>query len=249
MFFCGFAAAVSMITIVPVPGKKDPYIASCQPWFPIIGGILGFFLVLIGWLIFWGCEGWSEAAAFAVLAMGAILTGSLHLDGLADWADGFWGGRTPEQRLSIMKDSCVGAFGVVVLVIVLLGKWLGLTRIIAHGGWNWIVMAYILSRTMQVVLACAQPYARSEGGTGYAFIAGTNGRRTVVAVLVAIILVLLTTKMSAGLLVVVAGALLFTIVFGIWCRRCVGGVTGDLLGACSEIIELWVLLCGGVVAS
>lgn len=246
--FSGLTTAMRMLTILPIPGKEATRFASCQPWFPVVGALIGGLMALFGWLVVSLTNGWSEVAALAVVGAGAGLTRGLHLDGLSDWADGFWGGYTREKRLSIMKDSCVGAFGVIALVLVLLGKWLALTRTIAAGAWTWIVAACVLSRTMQVVLASAQPYARSEGGTGQAFVTETNGLRTTVTVLVAVPLLLLTTKLSIDFLVVVIGALLLTILFGLWCRRAVGGVTGDLLGTCSEFIELWALLCGGVFA-
>lgn len=248
-FISGLASAIRTLTILPVPGKQTADIASGKPWFPVVGALIGVMLALIGWLVFLATGGWNEAAAIAVLAAGAVLTRGLHLDGLSDWADGFWGGYTPQKRLSIMKDSCVGAFGAIALVIVLVAKWIALTRILAGGGWTWLVAAGVLSRTMQVALAYLQPYARSEGGTGHGFVTKSDGRRTGVSMLVAAALLALTVQGVVGLLVVVAGGVLITVLFGWWCRRAVGGVTGDLLGACSEFVELWALMCGGVMVS
>lgn len=241
----GFISAVRLVTVLPVPGSEAASITSSQPWFPVVGAILGGLTILIGASVM-RATGAPEFAALAAVVAGAGLTRCLHLDGLCDWADGFWGGFTPERRLEIMKDSRIGTFGAVALVSFLLAKWIALTRIADAGDWTWVWVAYILSRTMQVLLACLQPYARAGEGTGRDFVQNAQVGRTTLALAVCIVLIALTGNSITGLLSAAGGALLLTVLFGAWCRRSVGGVTGDLIGACSEFVETWVLLCGGI---
>lgn len=243
----GFVSAVRLITVLPMPGKEAPAIALSQPWFPLVGALLGGLLILVGAGIMRLTDA-PEFAALALVAAGAVFTRCLHLDGLSDWADGFWGGFTAEKRLAIMKDSRIGTFGAVALVLFLLAKYAAMTRIAATAGWTWIIVAYVLSRTMQVLLACTQPYARAEGGTGRDFVTDAGIGRTVVALLICTVLLFVTGNGILELLIASGGGLLLTFLFGFWCRRSVGGVTGDLLGACSEFVETWALLCGGILA-
>jgi adenosylcobinamide-GDP ribazoletransferase len=244
----GLVTAMRTLTILPIPGHETAGFGAAHAWFPVAGALVGGLLALAAAGVWWIGRGWSEAAALTVVGGAAVLTSGLHLDGLADWADSF-GARTPERRLAIMKDSHMGAYGVIALIVMLLGKWAALDRMIDAGGWLWIPAAFVLSRTMQVVLASRHPYARVEGGTGHPFVTEATGRRAGIAVLIALALVVLLVRSVTGLLLAAGGAAGLTLAFGAWCRRRVGGVTGDLLGTCSELVELWVLVCGAVLLS
>ncbi|NQT94725.1 MAG: adenosylcobinamide-GDP ribazoletransferase, partial [Lentisphaerae bacterium] len=192
-------------------------------------------------------SGWAHAAAFVMLTAGILLTRSLHLDGLSDWADGFWGGFNKDRVLAIMKDSNLGTFGTVALVWVLLGKWIAMARLVEQGEWAWVIGAFTISRTMQVVLAAAHPYARTEEGTGSPFVTHATTSHANWALAGAAILLAVVSGRSLSWPLVLAGAWVVTRLFGLWCGRRVGGVTGDLLGACSEMTELLVLLSGAIL--
>jgi adenosylcobinamide-GDP ribazoletransferase len=167
------------------------------------------------------------------------MTRGLHLDGLADWADGFSGGRDRDDTLAIMKDPQVGTFGVLAVTLVLLLKYIAILRMVSVGSLHWIVPAYVVSRTVMVELSVWLPYARPEGGTAGPFVNNARTRHRLLAPALAVIL-LLAFSGWAGLVLLAAG---FTVCrfLGIWFHRRVGGVTGDLLGACCEIVETGLL--------
>jgi len=245
----GFVSALRTLTILPVPGKDSDRMVSALPWFPVVGLVLGSLLYGAARL-FSGVAGgtWPEATAVAVLILGIVLTRGLHMDGLADWADGFWGGRERDEVLRIMKDTQVGTFGVCALACIVLAKWVCLTRLIVAGVPEWVIVAYVASRTCQVDMAVAQPYARDNGGTGAPFVKGAGLLHLSVAGAVAFALLLVVPGLDLTSIAAVALGWLVARAFGLWCHRRVGGVTGDLLGACSEIVETVVLAFGAIAA-
>ncbi|MBN2315556.1 MAG: adenosylcobinamide-GDP ribazoletransferase [Sedimentisphaerales bacterium] len=241
----GFISAVRMLTIIPVPGRDAETLSDALYWFPVVGLLLGGTLWGVAVLFCLLTPTWSLGSAGVVIVAGSVLTLFLHLDGLADWADGFFGAGERERTLRIMKDSCAGTFGVVALVLVLLLKWLSVARMIECDALHWLVSAYVISRTLQVDLAAALPYARAEGGTAAPFVRDAHIRHRVVAMVVAVGLVLIVSG-PAGVLALGA-AWLISRVLAMWFRRRIGGITGDLLGAASEIIETGVLFTGAIV--
>ena len=214
---CTFPLALTFLTKAPWPRRPPAAsgdLASFLFWFPWVGAVLG--LIFLGaWL------GLSRvlplpAAAGLLLGLSVWITGGLHLDGLADTMDGLGGGRTPEQRLRLMKDSRVGAFGVMSLVLVLLLKF---ACFLAAGQQGWraeFILFPLLSRWGMVFLAYLSPYARPEGGLGEAMT--TVSRRT-----------------AAG-----AGVLIWLL--SRYFKKTLGGVTGDVLGAANEVVEVAVLV-------
>jgi adenosylcobinamide-GDP ribazoletransferase len=228
-------SALGFLTVLPL-GGPGPDARLGRLWFPAVGAFLG----LLAGTVFWSLErvlGAPLAAVGAVAAL-AVLTGGLHLDGLADAADGLLGGSTPERRLEIMHDSRVGAFGVLSLVLLLLAEVAALARLDGVRGVVALVVAGALSRWALQGLVVLLPYVRSSGlGT-----AVTGGRR--VGVLAAgsaqaALAVLLDWRrglLAAGL-AVSAAALVALIA-----RRRVGGATGDVYGAATELAQLAALV-------
>ncbi len=214
--------------------------ASSLPWFPIVGGVLGLCLFGICQLAeVVGLAVWPELVGLDVVVMGAVLTRGLHLDGLADWADGFASMTDKEQTLAIMKDPRLGTFGVLALVGVLLAKWIAVVRLVTLDSTVWIIAAYVVARVIQVELAYSLPYARINGGTGASFVGGAQRRHRLLAWLLG--LAILAGLGPYGLLALVPG-LVVVLILGYWFKRRLGGVTGDLLGASSELGETVVLL-------
>jgi len=235
--------AFRTLTILPVPGKEVSSPASSLPWFPVVGLTLGGLVYAVAMVVdLAASHTWPEVVAFAALAAGVFLTRGLHLDGLSDWADGFGSLADREQMLEIMKDPRAGVFGVTALILSCLGKWVVLVRLWQLRAGLWILAAFVVSRTMQAELAAAFPYARREGGTARAFVEGTKpGHR--VGSLVAAALILYALFALKGLGALALGVLTGEL-FGLWCMKRLGGVTGDILGACSEFVEFAVLLAG-----
>lgn len=246
-FLRGLVTAFHTLTILPVPCRGSERIGESLRWFPVVGFLLGLLVVLVGRLTLCFGGGWHHVAGFAMLTSGIILTRALHLDGVSDWADGFWGGFDRERVLAIMKDSSLGTFGTVALVWLLLGKWIALTRLAEFGGWGWIIGAFTISRAMQVVLAAAHPYARSEEGTGSPFVTQATLSNAIWALIGTSILLAVACGLSLHWPLALAGAWAVTRLFGACCARRVGGVTGDLLGTASELTELLVLVAGAVM--
>jgi adenosylcobinamide-GDP ribazoletransferase len=227
------------LTVVPVPGRDAQRLSSALPWFPAVGGLIG--LALCGLASLHALRPWAEGWSFAVLVAGALLTGGLHLDGLADWADGFWGARARERVMAIMKDSRLGTFGSAALICDLLARWVCVTRLIAEGRLVWIMAAAVIARATQVDMIVAGPYARHEGGTGAAFVESGRPWHAVAAMVAAVVLLALIGRGDWRPLAALLPAWLIARLFLQNCRRRIGGITGDLIGAGSELAEIFVL--------
>jgi adenosylcobinamide-GDP ribazoletransferase len=182
--------------------------------------------------------------AFVVLALGAILTRGLHLDGLADWADGIGAGRDRERALAIMKDPHTGAFGAIALGLDLVGRFAALVVLLGAGRGVWIVAAATISRTAQVGWAAFLPYARADG-TAAAFVRGARVWHFAAAL--ALGAGLLFAMGGAPALALLAGGLSVAAAFGFHARRRFGGITGDLLGAGNEWVEVVLLLASAAL--
>jgi adenosylcobinamide-GDP ribazoletransferase len=175
-----------------------------------------------------------------LLALLALLTGALHLDGFADLCDGVGGGRDREAALRIMKDSHIGAFGTVGLILLLLLKYLALAGLPAGIKPAALLLMPAAGRWAPVLLTVMVPYLRGPEGTGAAF-AGHAGRRELLLASVTLLAAAAALFRLEGLLLA-GGTVLVTVGFGLWSWRRLGGVTGDLLGAAVELVELATLL-------
>jgi len=242
----GMTTAFRTLSILPLPGKAagqdtgSGSMAASLPWFPCVGLVIGaglYGLAALAGLLPWGA--WPSGAAFVVVAAGVFLTRGLHLDGLADAADAFGSLASRERMLSIMKDSRVGTFGVLAVVMVLGAKWIAVARLVESGMAVWIVAACVVSRAAQVELAAALPYARAEGGTARGFIEGARGIHRVAAWTLALAIVSAACGPAGG--AALAGGWLLTRLLAWRFNNVLGGVTGDLLGATSELVETAVL--------
>jgi len=236
-----FPLALTFLTKLPWPWRGPAEAAALARslfWFPLVGALLG--------LGFWG--GWAglyrllpaPAAAACLLVLTVWITGGLHLDGLADTADGLGGGATAADALRIMKDSRVGAFGVLSLILALLLKFsLFLSLAAPTGGTRALLLYPVLSRWGMVLLAYLSPYARAEGGLGQAMTLGVSPPILAGASLSAGALSLLILGLPGLVLFGAAGALVG--LGSLYFRRRLGGITGDVLGATNEILEALVL--------
>ena len=200
-------------------------------WYPFVGLVIG----AITWLAWDGANRvfppW--VASILTLIVWVLLTGGLHLDGLADCCDGLLASTSVERRLEIMKDPREGAFGVIGLILVLMLKAAALTSAPNPG----ILFAASLARWC-VLPAALVPLARPSG-MGADFAAGF--RRSFIvwgAVIPLAIAILLGVR---GILSTLAG--LGTAVLVLWLARSrIGGVTGDVFGMIVEIVETVVLI-------
>ena len=236
----GFITAMRTLTIIPLPGKENDRFSFSLIWFPVVGLILGLILYGVGWLWVKGLgTDWSGGGAMIILIFQVVLTRGLHLDGLADWADAMGGKPDRTSRLAVMKDPRVGAFGVIALVTILLAKWVAIDRMLSLGSFVWIVLIMVISRDMMVVLMTTLPYARSGEGMASPFIRDIPRGYSVFTHMICLILCLFAGP--AGLFFWGLGWVI-TRLLRVSFTNGFGGITGDLLGATNEIVEMILLL-------
>jgi adenosylcobinamide-GDP ribazoletransferase len=234
----GFVTAWRTLTVLRMPGRETGSFAHALPWFPLVGGLLGLLVAAAAWAAAAGAH-WPALAGVAGAGLLALVTGGLHLDGLADGADGLYGERTAERRLEIMKDPRVGAMGVAAIVFVVLLKTIAIARLAELGAWLWLALPMVWSRTAMAVLAASLPYARAEG-TARGFIAASRPAHAAAAVLVALAI---TLPLAPGpALGCAAAAALLSLLLRRAFLRAVNGITGDLLGFSCEFSETVLLL-------
>jgi adenosylcobinamide-GDP ribazoletransferase len=232
--------AIAFLTRAPLPARlafTAEDVGRASACFPLVGGLLGLLAVAERHLL--GERLPPAVVAVIILATLALATGALHLDGLADMADGFGGGRTREDVLRIMRDHVIGAYGACALMFAVAVQVAALTTLLAIDGSDPVlVLAPLLARWPGVVVGFVVPYARTDGGLGRA-VAGHAGlveasAATATAVAAAFLL--------AGLdgLVLCAAVAVASAVLARWCVRRIGGVTGDTLGAIVVVAETLV---------
>jgi adenosylcobinamide-GDP ribazoletransferase len=231
--------AFVLLTRLPLP--QLPQAAFAQGaravWaYPVVGLVVGSAGAAVGQL---GLGAGLPGVTAAILALAAmiVLTGAMHEDGLADVCDGFWGGYTRDRRLEIMRDSQIGTYGVLAL-LVMSGLRLSAVAVLLGTSWVALPVAAALSRAVLPVLMAAVPPARDKG------LSHSVGRPTGAACAVAVLLaggVALAALGVAGL-VMVAIAGMAAAVTALLARRKIGGQTGDVLGAAQQLTETAILM-------
>lgn len=230
-------AAFQFLTILPVKIALDEGDFERSPkWFPLVGLILGALTILgDGALTFLGFKG----VLRSILTVGllAALSGGLHLDGLADSADGFLSARPKERILEIMRDSRIGTMGVLALVFLLAVKVSALAELSGTLRWKALLFAPLAGRSVMLVTMALIPYARTEGGLASIFLRGkTSGPAVWAGVCLLLAAVILFGNRSGTVTAVFLFAA--TGILSFWSYRRIGGFTGDTLGAASEIVEV-----------
>jgi adenosylcobinamide-GDP ribazoletransferase len=237
-----FFLAWQFLTVLPgwrFKGEADPrLLGPSMACYPLIGLLLGLFLWISFWFLIWVFP--KSLADGLLLLLLVLLTGALHLDGLADTLDGLAHGKTPEERMQIMKDHRVGAFGVIGLIFILGIKFLALNSLSGQTAIQGLVAALALSRYSMVQVLYRSPYARKEGGLGLAFKESLRKKDWVLAGIFSLAISLLFLRMQGFLLLglTVLSAFLLEKFF----VRKMGGVTGDILGAGNELNETLILV-------
>lgn len=235
----GMVTAVRTLTIIPVPGKEGDDFSSSLPWFPVVGLILGIILYLIALL--WNLlpfEQWSWGGAGIISILLIWLTRGLHMDGLADWADSL-GAFDRDKRLAIMKDSSIGAFGVIAIALAIIFKLVAFERILSSGSVMLVILIPAVSRGMLVELQTTLPYARNNMGMAGPFIKNALPRHRIVSHLLVIIICLIPGL--PGMVFYIMAFIITSILKAVY-RKQFRGITGDLLGASNEIIEIFLLM-------
>ncbi len=226
-------SAFGLLTRLPLPsGPVTPSPRAAWAW-PVVGTSIGALAAAAASLALALSMPAGVAAAIA-LATAALLTGGLHEDGLADTADGLFGGWTRERRLEIMKDSRIGSYGMLALLLVTLMRWSAIVALLTAGQhWAGLIAAGALSRAPMAVLIATLPNAR---GAGLSHSTGTPPTGAVTAaLLIAATFALLCTGL--GLLGMAALVAVTTFALARLARARIGGQTGDVLGAAQQLAE------------
>ncbi|NDJ52049.1 MAG: adenosylcobinamide-GDP ribazoletransferase [Chloroflexi bacterium] len=236
--------AIAFLTIIPLRWADNRPIAGLFAFVPLVGLLIGILLIGLSRLPLN-----PSVMAFVVLVAWVVLTGALHLDGFADACDGLLATVPPARRLEIMKDSRTGAWAVIGLILLLVGKWIFLADLLHRGdpiAW-WLLAAPILGRWAIVLAVAFFPDApRPDGsrGIGATFRADLQPLHVVVASLFTLTLIAglaLLINPWLGLLLLVP--LVTVALAGRWASQLLGGgLTGDTYGALCELTEWFTLL-------
>jgi len=240
----GLLDAVGLLTRVPVGARvsgSSP-LARAVPWFPVVGAAVGV-AIACAYVV---AEAVLPAGIAAILAtvVGAVVTGAFHEDGLADVADAFGGGWTPEQRLAILDDPRLGTFGVIALASSLLVRIGAIGSLDPRSAFALVPAAHALSRVAGIVLMRRLPLAHPSG-LGASYAAGLTSAGEIVAVIAGLAI----AALLIGLWVIPAAALCAVAAWGMGAlaRAKIGGISGDVLGATQQVAELGILVLGVIV--
>ena len=238
-----FLTALMFYTRIPVgyiQGWSEKMLNKSTRYFPIIGWIVGG----VGALVYFAFGAVLPVTLAVVLSMVStiLLTGAFHEDGFADSCDGFGGGYTPERILEIMKDSRIGTYGTVGLLLVLAIKFLALSHIDAMRIPFILIAGHALSRVFPVLLIYSSTYARLDASSKTKPVGKADS-------LFSLLFALVTGGGSLWFLawqetvLVVAVLLVVTFYFRNYITRKLGGYTGDVLGALQQLCEVFFYLC------
>jgi adenosylcobinamide-GDP ribazoletransferase len=231
-------AALQFLTVLrlrrAMPSMDD--VARAQMLFPAVGVLIGLAVLVVDRAAMRALPQPSVDVLLVVTLV--MLTGALHIDGLADAADGLFGGRDAGHRLAIMRDPHAGTFAIVAVASVLAMKWAGFAALPSDVRVEAIVLAPCLARLAMVVCAAAHPYARDDGlGGGFrahARVAAVVGGAMAAAGCIALL--------GVGGLLPLAFCVACGAGVGAFASHLIGGVTGDVYGATAEITEALTLL-------
>lgn len=208
-------------------------------FFPIVGLSMG----LLQWVIFKGASYFFNANIAAIFVMIApiIMTGGLHVDGLGDVFDGFFCFKGDSQKLlEVMKDSRIGTYACIAIVIDLLLKFTLISAIINSGYTNILILSPVIAR-ISVVYICTIGKRAKKVSSANVYIKNTNFK----GVLIAFILCGIISYFCVGIvksIILIASALILSTIFNLFCNRRIGGLNGDTLGCNFEIVDIFVML-------
>ncbi|UCB57231.1 MAG: adenosylcobinamide-GDP ribazoletransferase [Candidatus Omnitrophota bacterium] len=233
-----FLIALQFLTILPVKissklENKD--FGGSLVYFPLIGAVIGLVLTLV-FLAFNFLP--TLVMAALVLIASIVITGGVHLDGLADTCDGFYGFTSKERTLEIMRDSRTGVMGTIAVVSLLLFKFTLLASINKNIFPQALIMMAVFGRYAQVLACYASHYVREQGKAKY-FIEYASGKGFFIALIFTAVISLLLMGLKG--IVIFALSLIPVYLFIHYIKKRIGGMTGDTVGATSEIAESIIL--------
>jgi adenosylcobinamide-GDP ribazoletransferase len=236
-----FILALQFLTIIPITKKltcTEEDLGKSMLYFPLVGFTLGGCLVATRTLL----SSILPAAVVdaLVVTLLVVITGSMHLDALADTTDAVASGKDREGKLKVMKDTSVGAMGVVSICLVILLKYVMILSLPPSLKNKALLLMPVMGRWAQVMLAYSAEYAGLTRGLGFPFTEQVTGLIFILASAVTVVIAIALFFLEG--IFVAAGVVVFMLLYGLFFKRICGGVTGDILGAATEITEVLVLL-------
>jgi len=231
-------SAMAFLTVLPVATSEGgPGERLGRAYFPVIGAVVGLLSAAVFVLV--GAVSNSWLAAVAATATLALLTGALHLDGLADSADGLFAGGDVARRLEVMRDPRLGSFGTVAIVLVLLGEVAAIAAMSPGRAVAALVIAGALSRLAMLSVITLLPYVRASGLGVAAVDSSHRGFDLALGSAFVVVVCLLDWRRALFALFLVA---LSATTVAVLARRWLGGATGDVYGATAELCFLAALI-------
>ena len=243
--------AIRFLTVIPIisfpPSNKtnqneealEENFANSMAFFPLVGMLIGLLLVVLR-RIFYYLPVSSLIGDTLILIVWIWLSGGLHLDGFADSVDGFSGGHDKEEILKIMKDSSTGAKGVVALVSLLLLKFVLLVEVPLFLKDAALFFTPTIGRWSMVIAAFLGKSARLKDSMGKLFVDYVSWREAIFASLTMAVIGILLFKLTFLPLVIIGIGIVLLILK--YSQKKIGGISGDILGAINEIVEVFILL-------
>ncbi|QYJ85546.1 adenosylcobinamide-GDP ribazoletransferase [Shewanella mesophila] len=240
-----FFIAMGFFTRIPMPSwveVNSERLNQASRYFGAVGIVVGGISALV-YVI--ASELFPSSIAIVLAMIASVLTtGGFHEDGLADTADGFGGGWTLQDKLSIMKDSRVGTYGVLALVFALLFKFVLLSEIALYAPHlvvSALIVSHCLSRVLAASLIFSEAYVREDASSKSKPLAQSQTLNELAILLITGVLALWVSGITAALgLCALLLVLRYLLIWGF--RRQIGGYTGDTLGAAQQVSELTVYL-------
>lgn len=237
-----FVSALSFLTLIPLGRFAGKPGGTAILYFPLVGILIGFLVAGVDWL--GSLYLYDELRALVDVAFLALITGGLHLDGLADSADGLYFHHDREKSLEVMKDPRVGVMGVLALLFCLGFKFTGILALEFEHCWIWLLVAPALSRSALVVGLVWMDDARETGGVGQVLY--QKGKYGYLAFCLVPLAFPFVVSISSGIIVAVAFVIINFLLLNFFRHR-LGGMTGDTFGALAEIMETFFFVFGGLV--
>lgn len=233
-----FLIALQFLTIFPVRISSEITAKDSSRaliFFPAVGALIGIILCLISL-----CFSFLPHLVVIALLLSAmvITSGAMHLDGFADTCDGIFSGRKKEEILEIMRDSRIGAMGAIGITLLLLLKFTLLASMPKVDLWKLLILTPLFSRWAQVFACYSSPYAHKEGKARY-FMEGAGKKEMLIATIFMLAAFVLLTQ-AKGITAALFSILAIILFIG-FVKKKIGGMTGDTIGAVSELSEICLL--------
>ena len=233
----GIIVAVRFLTILPLPGKGEvdsEGFGRSMSYFPLVGLFIG--LILFAAHVALAKYISSLLTSVIIVGLWTRITGALHMEAFVDAADGFSAGPDRKRILSVMKDPNCGSKGAAALVFLIVFKIALLNDIPLNLIFPCLLLVPAISRWAMAAVAAFSDYARKEGGLGKSFVENVGMTEFIISTSLLILAGVLILQLK--FFIVIIAPILFVIISFIFLKRRIGGVTGDVLGALNELVEV-----------